>query len=41
MATAKKLPSGAYRVRIFDHYETNTDGERKAIYQFLTDTKKR
>ena len=27
MATAKKLPSGAYRVRIFDHYETNTDGE--------------
>lgn len=41
MATAKKLPSGAYRVRIFDHYETNTDGERKAIYQSFTAPTKR
>lgn len=41
MATAKKLPSGAYRVRIFDHYETNTDGERKAIYQSFTASTKR
>ena len=41
MATAKKLPSGAYRVRIFDHYETNTDGERKAIYRSFTAPTKR
>ena len=41
MATAKKLPSGTYRVRVFDHYETSLDGEKKAIYQSFTAPTKR
>lgn len=37
----KKTATRSYRVRIFDHYETNTDGERKAIYQSFTAPTKR
>ena len=37
MATAKKLPSGAYRVRVYSH----TDGQGKKHYEsFTADTKK-
>lgn len=36
MATAKKLPSGSWRVRVVDHYEIGPDGKRKTIFQSFT-----
>ncbi len=36
MATAKKLPSGSWRIRVVDHYEKGPDGKRKAIMQSFT-----
>lgn len=40
MATAKKLPSGSWRVRVFSHYEYSKDKEgntkKKAIYESFT-----
>jgi len=33
MATAKKLPSGSWRCRVFSHYEIGKDGKRKAVYE--------
>ena len=36
MATAKKLPSGSWRVRVVDHYETGPDGKRKTVFQSFT-----
>lgn len=40
MATAKKLPSGSWRVRVFSHYEYVKDKEgntkKKAIYESFT-----
>ena len=41
MATAKKLPSGSYRIRVFDHFDTDADGNKKAIYQSFTASTKR
>lgn len=41
MATAKKLPSGSYRIRVFDRYETDASGKKKAIYQSFTATTKK
>lgn len=35
MATAKKLPSGSWRCRVFSHYETK-DGRKKAVYESFT-----
>lgn len=39
MATAKKLPSGSWRVRVFDRYEM-VDGKKKPRYQSFTSTDK-
>lgn len=36
MATAKKQPSGSWRVRIFSHYEIRPDGTKKKIYESFT-----
>ena len=33
MATAKKLPSGSWRCRVFSHYEIRPDGSKKAVYE--------
>ena len=33
MATAKKLPSGSWRIRVFSHYELRPDGSKKPIYE--------
>ena len=38
MATAKKLPSGSWRVRVVDHYEKGPGGKRKVVYQSFTST---
>lgn len=35
MATAKKLPSGSWRCRVFSHYEYK-DGKKKAVYESFT-----
>ena len=35
MATARKLPSGSWRVRVVDHYE-NVGGKRKIVYRSFT-----
>ena len=35
MPTAKKLPSGSWRVRVFSHYEIK-DGKKKSIYESFT-----
>lgn len=33
MATAKKLPSGSWRCRVFSHYELRPDGTKKPVYE--------
>lgn len=33
MATAKKLPSGSWRCRVFSHFDTGPDGKKKRIYE--------
>ncbi len=33
MATAKKLPSGSWRCRVFSHYEIRPDGTKKSVYE--------
>ena len=41
MPTAKRLPSGNYRVRVFSHWEVNEDGKKVAKYEsFTAPTKK-
>ena len=35
MATARKLPSGHYRVRVFSHYDYSS-GKKKAVYESFT-----
>lgn len=40
MATAKKLPSGSYRVRVFSHYDTR-NGKKVRIYESFTAPTKR
>lgn len=36
MATAKKLPSGSWRIRVFSHYEIREDGTKKPVYESFT-----
>lgn len=36
MATAKKLPSGSWRIRVFSHYETGPEGTKKPVYESFT-----
>lgn len=36
MATAKKLKSGSWRIRVFSHYEARPDGTKKAVYESFT-----
>lgn len=36
MATAHKLPSGSWRVKVFDHYEYDENGKRHAVIQSFT-----
>lgn len=36
MATAKKLPSGSWRIQVVDHYETGPDGKRRVVRQSFT-----
>lgn len=36
MATAKKLPSGSWRCRVFSHWEMKPDGSKKAVYESFT-----
>lgn len=36
MATAKKLPSGSWRCRVFSHYEIKPDGTKRAVYESFT-----
>lgn len=36
MATAKKLPSGSWRCRVFSHYEPGKGGTKKAVYESFT-----
>lgn len=36
MPTAKKLPSGSWRCRVFSHYELKPDGKKKAVYESFT-----
>jgi len=36
MATAKKLPSGSWRIRVFSHYETTQEGKKKPVYESFT-----
>ena len=38
MATAKKLPSGSWRVQVVDHYEKGPDGKRKIVRQTFIST---
>lgn len=33
MATAKKLPSGSWRCRVFSHYDIDQNGKKKAVYE--------
>lgn len=41
MAKAKKLPSGSWRCRVFDHYEYTPEGHRKQVNKsFTAPTKK-
>lgn len=36
MATAKKLPSGSWRIRVFSHYEAGPEGKKKPVYESFT-----
>lgn len=36
MATARKLPSGSWRVQVFSHYEYGPDGKQKRVYESFT-----
>lgn len=36
MVTAKKLPSGSWRIRVFSHYETTQERKKKPVYESFT-----
>lgn len=36
MPTAKKLPSGSWRCRVFSHWEEQPDGTKKRVYESFT-----
>ncbi|MBE6005637.1 MAG: site-specific integrase [Sarcina sp.] len=36
MPTAKKLPSGSWRCRVFSHYEIKPNGKKKPVYESFT-----
>ena len=36
MPTAKKLPSGSWRCRVFSHYEIGKDGKKRGVYESFT-----
>lgn len=36
MPTARKLPSGSWRVRVFSHWQYDEEGKKKAIYESFT-----
>ena len=36
MATAKKLPSGSWRIRVFSHFAIGANGKKKRIYESFT-----
>ena len=40
MATARKLPSGSYRCRVFSHYVMR-DGKKRPVYESFTAPTKR
>lgn len=36
MPTAKKLPSGSWRCRVFSHWDIGPDGKKKRVYESFT-----